>query len=203
MALGDIGTYEGYGFSVGASSGVIAAGLAANSDVFAFRNISSKRKIRLLRVTLNAAATGTAFAAGNGNFSLFVARAFSASDTGGTQIALTGNNQKLRTTQQVSQLSGAAADVRIASTGALGAGTYVLDAVPHGTLNFGVVATAGANLLLDTPIYNIDLGSYASPIVLDVNEGIIIRATVPGTGTFVFGTNMYWVEVDGGNFTNG
>lgn len=196
--LSSVGKYEGYGFRLGAVSGVIAAGLAAGADVFSFRNITSTRKIRLLEVRVSAAADATAFTAGSASLQLFAARGMSASDTGGTAITLTGNNQKLRTTQVASQLQGAGGDVRIAATAALGAGTRTLDGAPSGAVVFGVPATAGVQLVNDTDIYFVGIGSYALPLVLDQNEGFVIQANVPATGTWRFAVTVAWAEIDGG-----
>lgn len=195
-----IGKYEGYGFRLGAVSGVVAAGLAASSDLFAFRNILSPRKIRILEVRVSAANAGTAFAAGIGSFNMFAARGFSVSDTGGTSIVMAagGNTNKLRTAQVSSNLQGTNGDLRIASTGALGAGTRVLDVNAVGAIVFGVQATAGQQLVSDTPLYEASLSSYVLPLVLDQNEGFVIQGTVPATGNFVFGVQVLWAEIDGG-----
>ena len=207
MALGDIGSYEGYGFRIGASSGAMAAGLVANSPVFSFRNptpaagTAGSRRLRILQVTINAAVGATAFTAGAGNFAMLVARAFTAKDTGGTDIspAAASNTNKLRTSQNTSILAGASpGSIVIASTGALTAGTRTLDANPVGNINFGAPATAGSIMVADIPIYNDWTSIYGIPLVLAGQEGFVIQATVPATGVWQFGVNVLWAEVDGG-----
>src|SRR5258708_5402572 len=73
-------------------SGTMTAALAANSPVYSFRyGGANVCKINRVRLTLGDI---TAMGAGAFTFSLFVARVFTASDTGGTGGTLTGNNAK-------------------------------------------------------------------------------------------------------------
>ncbi len=199
MALGDIGSYEGYGFRLGASSGVMAAAIAANSPVFSFRNGGTTKRLRILQVTINAAVGATGFTAGSGLFAMYAARNFTAADTGGTDITPAGssNSNKLRTGQNPTVLAGTTRSIVIASTGALTAGTRTLDANPVGNINFGAGA-AGSILVADIPIYNDWTTIYGMPLVLAPNEGFVIQATVPATGVWAFGVNVLWAEVDGG-----
>ncbi len=200
MALGDIGTYETYGFRLAGASGAMAAGLAAASPIFAFRNSTASRKLRILAVNLNASVGATGFTAGAALFSMFVARTYSASDTGGTALSAlsAGNNSnKLRTAQTSSFILTGGGDVRIASTGTLTAGTRTLDANPVGNIVCPAGA-AGTVMIQDTPVYSDYTTLYGVPLVLAQNEGFVITATVPATGTWQFGVNVLWAEVDGG-----
>jgi hypothetical protein len=169
-------------------SGTMAAGIVAASNIFTFRygaaNVCLMRRIRL-----SVANAGTAFTAGFGLFNAFVARAFTANSSGGATGVLTGNNGKLRTTMGVTGVS----DIRIATTAALTAGTWVLDTDPFASALCGVPATAG------TPILNVnDLFLHVGvqyPLVLAANEGFTIQATVPATGTWSFSAQVEWEEL--------
>ena len=130
----DVGALGAY--SLGAVSGVMAAGIAANSPIFSFR-YGGSNLVLLKRVLISAANAGTAFAAGVGVFNLVAARSFTASDSGGTSVLPTIN--KLRTSQGTT----AVADIRIASTAALTAGTRTLDGQPLASTLGGVPAVAG------------------------------------------------------------
>jgi hypothetical protein len=70
-------------YSKGLVSGTMAAGLAAGSPVYAFRYGGTG--IAIIRdLKISAADITTAFATTSCHFDVFVARAFTASDTGGT-----------------------------------------------------------------------------------------------------------------------
>lgn len=176
-------------YSLSLQSGVMAAGLAADASVFQFRwthatNLALIKQIRVLGGGI------AAFAAGHGKFDCMIARAFTASGSGGTAATLTGNNNKLRT----SMATMGVADIRISSTAALTAGTWTLDAQPVAQQSFGVTATAGATLGHANALINTETDS-EYPIVLAQNEGINIRATVPATGTWAFGVTIRWAEL--------
>jgi hypothetical protein len=162
--------------SIGAQSGAIT-GIAANSPLFSLRNISTKL-ILVRRVGVGFIMTTAFTAAQKVDFALMVARGFSASDSGGTAIALTGSNGKHRTVLNTV----ASLDCRIATTGTLSPGTRALDVNAlaqqggYGGTTAGLVITpAPANLLSH------DTGDY--PLVLAQNEGLVITApTAFGAG---------------------
>lgn len=161
--------------SVGAVSGNLT-GAAANSAVFSFRNLSANPVI-IRHVGVGFIATTGFTSAQQLNYGLKVARAFSASDSGGTAVALTGNNCKVRTS--LSTLT--SIDCRISSTGALTAGTKTLDTNDLGVVGgWALAATAG---VIITPtkdnLFSQDAGDY--PLVLAQNEGInIMNLTAMG-----------------------
>lgn len=183
--VGALGSYE-----ISEVSGTIAAGLAAGSPIFSFRN--STANVYVIRsIYLSAGNAGTAFAAGVASFKLIAARTFTVSDSGGTAIAVTGNNGKMRTSFATSGL----ADARIASTGTLTAGTRTLDATAIGTLVVPISTTASITMISPgTKIF--DAGSSQEyPLVLAQNEGFIITATVPATGTWSVAVKVEWDEL--------
>lgn len=155
--------------SVGAQSGAVT-GIAANGPVFSFRNISAN-PILVRRVGIGFVTTTGFTAAQAVDFGLMFARAFTASDTGGTAIALTGSNTKHRTSMGALT----SVDCRIATTGALTAGTRTLDT---NTLaqqgGYALAATAGTTI----PVGQENLFQHTAddyPLVLAQNEGFIIQ----------------------------
>jgi hypothetical protein len=161
--------------SVGVVSGNLA-GIAANAGIFSFRNISSN-PIVMRRIGIGFVTTTAFTAAQTVGFALFLARNFTASDSGGTAIAFTGNNGKHRS----SLGTPTSLDCRIATTAALGGGTRTLDANSIG-IQAGWSGAAGTTI---APALNNllshDTGDY--PIVLAQNEGLVIaNLTAMGAG---------------------
>lgn len=172
-------------------SGTMAAGLAANSPIYSWRWGDATRLGIVQKIDLDGlSGSSTAFAAGFGKVDILPGRSFTASHTGGTAGTLTGNNGKLKTNMGASLLT----DVRISSTAALGGGTVTADtdAVSQLSLQFGVVVSV--NYILGQTMFGDDLGS-AQPLVCLQNEGFILRATVPATGTWQVGITTRWAEV--------
>jgi hypothetical protein len=171
------------------STGTMGAGLASAAPIYSFRYTGANFAV-IKRVTMSAGNAGTGFAAGVATFNLFAARAFTASDSGGTAGTLTGNNGKLRT----SFVTTGVGDIRIASTGTLTAGTRTLDTDPLGGVTVGVPVTANATLVAagTTLIDPKNAGDY--PLVLATNEGFVIQATVPATGTWSGSVFVEWDE---------
>lgn len=172
-------------------SGTMAAGLAANAEVFQFRWSDATRLCAVQKVILDGlSGSATAFAAGFGKVDLVPARSWSADGSGGTAGTITGNNGKLRTSFGTTLLGA----TRISSTAALTAGTKTLDTDPIGqlSLSFGIVVSVQyANQVV---LFGEDIGP-THPLVLAQNEGFVLRATVPATGTWQFGVTVHWTEV--------
>lgn len=171
------------------TSGTMAAGLAANSNIFQFR-YSGASVALIRRIRLSAGNAGTGFTAGAGTFSVFPARSFVASGSGGTAGTLTGNNGKLRTSMGTTGVG----DIRVSSTAALTAGTWTLDTDPICGVTVGIVATAGIGILSPADLFLHDGGQY--PFVCAQNEGFTIQATVPATGTWTFSAQVEWEELN-------
>ena len=177
-------------YCMGANTGTIAAGLAAGSPIYSFRYGGANLAI-VRKVVTEADDITTAFAIGTAKLDMVAARLFTASDTGGTAATLTGNNGKLRTSFATTAVS----DLRISSTAALAAGTRTLDAQPLASIAFevGGGATANTVLLPTTELYKSAIGE--SPFVLAANEGFVVQATVPATGTWFASVRVCWDEV--------
>jgi hypothetical protein len=121
---------------------------------------------------------------------MIAARSFTASDTGGTSILPSGNQNKQRTGLMGTTLL---TDARISQTATLTAGTRTKDAQALASLVAGVPAVAGQQILLPYPIFDQRPGEH--PLVLAQNEGFVIEATVPATGVWFFGVKVDWVEI--------
>jgi hypothetical protein len=175
-------------YSMALVSGVMAAGLAANSPIVSFRWTTSNLAI-IKKIVFSAGNTATAFTAGTAIFNGFIARSFSASDTGGTAATLTGSNNKLRTSMGTMTVG----DIRSSATATLSAGTRTKDTQPFASIASSIVATAGTIIVAPTELFVPRPGEY--PLVLAQNEGFVIEATVPATGTWSFAANVQWEEL--------
>ena len=177
-------------YSACAISGVMAAGLAAAAEIWQFRWTSTTKLAFIKHIHFHAAVDTTGFTAGTLIFNLFKATAFTVAGTGGGTLTLTGNNGKMKTTGMPAS---AVAEIRVATTAALGAGTKTLLDTAHSTIVTGVGTAAGQDLLNDHELTHVHFeGDH--PIVLEANEGIVIQATVPATGTWKFGVESIWEE---------
>lgn len=180
-------------YSLAATNGTtqMAAGLAANAAIFSLRWAQASNLLLIRRVTLSMAAGATAFTAGAAQFSLIVARSFTVVDSGGTSILPSGNQNKLRTTGMGTTGVG---DARISATAALTAGTRTLDALPIGALIGGAPNVAGQSIIPPGSLL-FDQRPGEHPLLLAQNEGIVIQAVVPATGTWFFGVKVDYAEV--------
>lgn len=189
LDYGSLGTY-----SVSGRTGTMAAGLAANAEVFNFRWTDPTRLCAITSVHATGAGSIVAFAAGFTNLELLIARSWTALATtpGGTALTPSANNQKLRTSMGTSLVN----DIRVSSTAALSTAGRVatLDAQPIGSLTSSVTATAGTPLWPPEHLYE-SAENDNMPIILAQNEGFVIRATVPATGTWTASFDVSWIEL--------
>jgi hypothetical protein len=175
----------------GLLSGTIAAGLAAGANVYSFRWGDATRLGIVQKVIIDGlSGSATAFAAGFGSLRMFAARSFTVADSTGTAATLTGNNNKLRTSMGTNLVS----DIRISNTAALTAGTRTLDTDPLAQISLTFGTGVSIQVLNPTVILGEDTGP-EHPIVLAQNEGVVLQATVPATGTWQFGVSCRWAEV--------
>ena len=175
--------------SLGLRSGAIT-GIAAAGALFSLRQLAATQLImRRLGVGFF---VSTAFTtAQEVAFGVSFCRAFTASDSAGTAVAITGSNGKART----SLGTFTSVDCRIAAAAALTAGTKTVDANSLavvsgiGSAAIGVgVPTAPNNLISH------DAGDY--PIVMAQNEGVNITNLVAmgAGGIGVLSVNMEVAE---------
>lgn len=173
------------------TSGTIAAGLAGASLVFGFRWAPSPNTLLCpVRRIVIAAGCVTGFTAGFVKFDAFMARSMTAlHSSGGTAGTFTGNNAKLRTDFATS----AGASCYISTTAAISGGTETLDTDPFAQASVSVPNTGGGVVLNPTDLFRAAPGE--CPIILENNEGFVIKATVPATGTWQIGVTVDWDEV--------
>jgi hypothetical protein len=172
-----------------AKSGTMAAGLAAAAPIFGFQWPSSTLLCAVRRLKIGAWSLGVGFSAGLATFDMYVARAFTAQDSGGTTSNLAGNSSKLRTS-----MATAAASMVHSSTAALAAGTRTLDPAP--IESWGVAAPTAANAPFNaTPAKLFEKLPGEHPLLLAQNEGFVVEATVPATGTWQFAISVEWDEL--------
>ena len=181
-------------YQIGLTSGALTVA-AAGSTVYSFRwapavttNLCMLRRVEIGFSTI------TAFTAAQSlQYSMQLARQWTANDTGGTAAAFTQTNTgKFRTTMPTSAFAGGG-QIMIANTGANAAGTRTLDtqamAFTQGS------STALATTMLNNPIYQHQTGDY--PIILAANEGFIINNVqlMGATGVINLTVNVEWFEM--------
>lgn len=195
--------FEGRLTAISGALTTVAAATSTAGHVFAMR-WSSATKLALIRYVQLSWVTTTAFGgAQNMGFDLIVARAYTASHTGGTNIDLTAaNTNATRTNNGTSAF--AASSVAIGSTGALTAGTQTLDANAYSACQSWITTTLGTGASFSATLLDArddgGLAQVRSPITLAQNEGIILRNLVlmgaAGVGTLQ--VTVEWDEVTQG-----
>lgn len=184
----DYGSFGSY--RVSGLSGTMAAGLAANSEIFQFRWTDATRLCVVTSVLFDGlSGSATAFAAGFANVQMLIARSWTADGSGGSTLSLAGNNQKMRSSMNTTLVGGS----RIASTAALSAGTKTLDVQPIGQYSAAIGTGTSVQWIPQFDLFHMDPGG-ESPLLLTQNEGFVVRATVPATGTWQFGVTVAWTE---------
>jgi len=181
-------------YRLSAISGLIttvAAATATAGHLFAFRNTSATLIIPTFLSVKWRTITGFT-AAQEVGFDVVIARGYTASHTGGTAISTASNGLKKRTNDPTSVLG----DARIATTGALTAGTHTLDAQPMLQEAFADLAAAATvpKARADS-VWDMTNGQ-DSLLVLAQNEGLVIRNSIlMGTaGTARLIVDMSWIE---------
>jgi len=166
---------------------------AANGTLFSFRWADATRLAAILFLRLKLLQTAAATATIMPSYQAFIARAFTASDTGGTAITLTGNNMKKRTNMGTTLVT----DIRKSTVAAgLTVGTRTLDADSILELpTNSTITTPNATLYQD----QLDMtNSGDHPIILAQNEGIIVRGPTivfGAAGTANLAVDMAWAEL--------
>lgn len=184
------------GYRVTMASGVIAAGISAGNPVCSARWTHASKRFILQRLRATATILTGPTTAQEFGLAAYIARGFNVADSGQTAINMTGNVGKKRTANAGSQFG--ASGIRIASTGAITAGTRTLDAQSFAQTSIWQLAAAAT-----TPNQSITLDAFyedmprAYPFVLAQNEGIVIANTVTtAVMTYRLFVDMEWMEVD-------
>lgn len=197
------GLYAGSG-----TTGTVGAGAGALSEIFQFRWTSTTKRALIHLVELEQfASLGTGFTAGSFLFNLTYAHTWTAAGTGGATFTITGDNLKLRKTDGTTAVQ----EIRIATTAALGAGTKTLNSAPisstfgkvNNVANTQFIPASAAGLIgggRGVVLFNAAESDGGQPIVLTctaagAETGIVVRATVPATGTWEASVKVRWSEV--------
>ena len=183
-------------YQIAALSGAVT-GVGAGSPVFSMRWAPGTGALCLINnVTISATVTTGFTAQQELEYALFVARGFTVSDAAGTQVIMSGNNQKLRTSMNTSLIA-SGGDMRISSTVALTAGTRTLDSQPLNANSFMAIAATASSAIsnVNIPLFDRYPGEY--PIVLANNEGIVVNnlLAMGAAGVVRLVVSVSWTEV--------
>jgi hypothetical protein len=169
-------------------SGIMAAGLAANAPIYAFHWPGSLLAL-VRRVRISAWTLGTAFTAGLATFDLYAARGFTVQYGGGNVANLAADAGQLRTSMAPSL-----AEIMWSATVALTPGTRTLDPDPLDSRTVTAPTTGNAPFAAGAlTLFEKQQGEH--PLMLVQNEGFVIRASVPATGTWSFAVTTEWDEI--------
>ena len=183
-------------------TGTLAAALAANAVVFSARWSHATKlalinyfKCRFMPLTPFTAATLT----DHTSFMAHICTGFTAAHTGGTAVTLTGTALKVRQSMAATNF----ADIRIATTAALGGGTVTptAHAFAQSLRKGNRVNPAAATeevIMPTTDGLDVDFLDVQHLILLSQDTGIIVRnRTVwPAAGTGILLVEMGWSEAD-------
>ena len=166
----------------------------ANGSLFSLRWGDATRFAIITKLRLSLMQTSAATATIYPNFSAFIARSFTVSDSAGTAVTLTGNNMKKRTSMGTSLVT----DIRYSAVAAgLTAGTRTLDAQPILILPTSQTITT-PNPAFVTQDMDVGVGDGNHPVVLATNEGLIVQGpntTFGAAGTANLIVDVSWAEV--------
>jgi hypothetical protein len=190
------------------TTGTVGAGMGALGELVQMRWVDATGKIALIHEVqvLKFRNVATAWTAGQFIFDVCRSTGWTVDGTGGNAVAVTDPQMQLRSSMGNSLFS---TGFRLATTAALGAGTKNLDTNPFGATygmvdavavkfhipQSNVVTTASPAAGPGIPLWKTDIASGEHPIVLALNEGISIRATVPATGTWDASFLVKWSEL--------
>lgn len=170
---------------------------AANTPMYSMRFVAGsagQAQIAMIqRIVLTIVPTVAFTTAQQVSYGAYVARSFSAVDSGGTAATLTGNNNKLRTSMTTTQLA-ATGDMRISTTGTLTAGTRTLDSQAFAVASAWVPSTLVAQPIQQVILYENFAGD--QPLVLATQEGLIINNLIlmGAAGVLSIGVTVEWTE---------
>lgn len=190
-------------YRIAATTGTLAAALAANAQLFYFRWQDATRYAVITRVkasfqplTLFTAATLTDF-----GFDMLRVTAVSAGG-GGTDLGALVKT-RMRTLGMGASLMDAAGTMRIATTAALTAlttldATAIAQSIGDAQRVNPAAATEEQRVNDPTLLFQPDVASSEHPLILQLNEGFVIRnRTVwPAAGTGILQVEVSWAEVD-------
>jgi hypothetical protein len=179
-------------YRLGQFTGLLT-GLAASAEFFQFRWASATHLAAIEFIKVRYVVITGFTAAQELGFDMTLASSWSANGTGGTAVVPGALNLKNRSSFVDSKV----ADLRIATTAALGAGTKTLSGNPMMTTAAKTLAAAAT--VQDAAFEDvIDLtNSGDSPIILAQNEGFVLRNAVlmGAAGTVRASVQVAWAEL--------
>lgn len=188
----DVAALGAYALAIDNGTTVFTAGAQTAAEFFQFRwrDVTRLCVLRSIKVDMGAV---VAFAAGKLAITGTVARSFTAvgSGTASATPTLTGNNNKKRTSMGTTLVTGA--DVVIAGTAFLSAGTKVFDSNAFTNLSIAAPTTVGP-ILTNQILWQRDSPD-EWPFIFAADEGFSLRLWCPATGTYFIGVDIEWAEV--------
>lgn len=184
-------------YSYGGLTGIIAAALGANAELFQFRWTDATRLCVIRKIRISASVSTTFFAAGVPmQIDLSRVTGWTVAGSGGTRVSIAGFNK--RRTSMGSSLV-ASSDIGISTTAGLTAGTKTIDSFSLSTIVASCPITAsldGSIIAPGTVLWQAEVGDGDHPLVLAQNEGFVVRSiAVPITGTWQAAISVDWAEV--------
>lgn len=187
-------------YGVSAMTGILAAGITNDSELFQFRwnpvDVSKRAYIR--RLSISAAVSTTYFAAGIPiEAYLSKCTGWSAAGSGGAAIDPGAANRRGPSTMKATEV--VANDMRVATTAGLTAGTKTIatPAIGHAISGAPITSSLSGQIFAPgTDLFYANLANGDHPLELVAAEGIIVRVKAPGTGTWKMAFNLEWDEAD-------
>jgi len=186
-------------YRISLATGLLPAALAAGAPIFScrFYNTIFTRAL-LLRLRMQLTVVTPFTGAQQIGLQAFIARAWTAADSGGSAATLTGTNNQQNTLGDVASI----ADMRISGTTALTAGTRTLDANPFLQVTAAQTqAAASAGLVSGSNEFLVSSDqqfpfNFRSGSKTGDAEGIVIQSPVlfGAAGTAVALIEMDWLE---------
>jgi hypothetical protein len=177
----------------------LTTGLAAGNLLFSMRYGDPSTVMLLKRIQAYAAVTTTFTAGQILDVDAISVRSWTTSDSAGTAVVLTGNNNKVRTNMGTSKIS-VNGDIRVATAAAITAGgtkTPDANAFGYGAVGASTAADVGSGGYLGD-VYKLD-ATNQHPIIYATNEGFNLRlVTAQGAaGVVKYYFVVEWAELIG------
>jgi hypothetical protein len=198
VGLRPAGFREGDTYSIGLSSGIMAAALGANTELVQWRWADAFRFCVIRKIRLSACVSTTFFAAGvPWQVDIVKCNTWTAAGTGGTRAPILGGYKKRVNMDASLMLAG---DIGVSTTAGLTAGTKVLEGTPMQVI-VAPCPTAGPDgtmVVADTILWQHEVGDGEHPLTLYQNEGFVIRnVAIQALGTWQFRVQIDWLETEG------
>ncbi len=180
-------------YSIGAKTGLMAAGIASAAQVFQIRWADTARLFVLERLTVTfSTATGFAATTLGAPVDLFIGHGSTASGSGGAALAFGSTANKMRASMSTTAFA-TSGEVRIATTAALTAATtQTLETTP-------IASCMGADNRTLVSTVPFDLANLVNagdhPLILGTGDTLAICTNNPAaTGTWYMAVTMSWIE---------